>query len=87
MSHYYLRLPDTEADIEAKIDVLEKEISALQICLSKTGNDLLKNHLNYDGIIIDQKKKILGQTRSAIDRKKNQITNYRVKINGLKRKN
>ncbi len=83
---YYFKQPDTEQDIEAKILILESEISALQICLSRTGNDLLKNHLNYDSIVIDQKRKTLGETRSAIDRKKNQVANYKAKINLLKRK-
>lgn len=84
---YYFKQPDTAIDIEAKVIALEKEISALQICLSKTGNDLLKNHLLYDSMTITSKRKVLNETRSAIDRKKNQVEHYNAKIKLLKPKN
>lgn len=80
MAKFFLRLPDTPAQIWDKINALTEEIEILTRTLLKNKKDLLVNHLNYSDHIIAAKKQMLEETTRAIRLKELKVKNLKLKL-------
>ena len=84
MAKFFYKEPDTKEDVERKISVLSDSIAFLLRSTQKMQADLLANHLEYTGHLIEMKRDGLKEAQASISRKKALIEKYKIKLTKFK---
>jgi len=84
MKKIFFKIPDTPAEIRAKIGYLETQTESLTGQLARQKDDLLKNHLKYSHYVLSSKKQGLDDLTKKISSNQAKIKNLKSKLPGGK---
>jgi chromosome segregation ATPase len=84
MKKIFFKIPETPAEIRAKISYLEDETDRLTFRMENLKTNILANHLNFSHTILKSKKQALEDLKKKIGSNQSKIKSLKSKLPGGK---